>query len=202
MQVIRGVEQGTPEWHALRSGIVTMSEVAPLMVDGRGEGGFGTGAISYMHELIAQNFTGEETSSFGGNKDTQRGHEDEVLVKQYYKEKHGYECEDVTIILNHGVGYSPDWVVGVNGLLEVKSKLPKFQVGILLSGEVPKEHVDQLQGGLWVSEREWIDFLCYSRGMRTFEKRVYRDEKYIRKMAQRVKTFYEIMQEKIEELTS
>lgn len=200
MQVIRGVEQGTPEWHALRAGIVTMSAVAPLLVDGRCEGGFGAGAITYMHELIAQNFTGDDSSGFSGNKDTERGHADEEVVKKFYQEKHGYECEDVTIILNHGVGYSPDWVVGSNGLLEVKSKLPKFQVGILLSGEVPKEHVAQLQGGLWVAEREWIDFISYSSGMKTFEKRVYRDEKYIRKMAQRVKVFYEIMAEKTVEL--
>lgn len=201
MQIIKGVEQGTPEWHAYRCGIITMSEVAPLLIDGRGEGGFGAGAITYMHELIAENFTGESGGTFTGNKHTQRGHEDEKLVKQFYQEKHGYECEDVTIILNHGVGYSPDWVVGANGLFEAKSKLAKFQVGILLSGEVPAEHVAQLQGGLWVAEKEWIDFLCFSSGMRTFEKRVYRDEKMIRKMSERCKVFYEIMKEKTKEIT-
>lgn len=201
MQIIKGVKQGTPEWHAYRSGIITMSEVSPLLVDGRGEGGFGAGAITYMHTLLAEKFTGESEGSFSGNKHTERGHADEEIVKKFYQEKHGYECEDVTIILNHGVGYSPDWMVGANGLFEAKSKLAKLQVGVLLSGEVPAEHIAQLQGGLWVAEKEWIDFLCYSAGMKTFEKRVYRDEKYIRNLAGRCKLFYEIMNEKFEELT-
>ncbi|MNF78421.1 hypothetical protein D3C84_606060 [compost metagenome] len=48
---------------------------------------------------------------------------------------------------------------------------------------------------LWVSEREWIDFVCYWPGMPLFIKRAYRDEVMIRKLSERVKTFYEILDE-------
>ncbi len=64
---------------------------------------------------------------------------------------------------------------------------------MILSGEIPKEHVAQCQGGLWISEREWIDFVCYWPGMPLFIKRAYRDEALIRKLSERVKTFYEIL---------
>ncbi|AQT10319.1 exonuclease, phage-type [Pseudomonas protegens] len=39
--------------------------------------------------------------------------------------------------------YSPDALVGDKGLTEIKTKLPKFQVSVILAGEVPKEHVAQ-----------------------------------------------------------
>ncbi|WP_232823761.1 hypothetical protein [Salinicola sp. CPA57] len=53
MQILT-VEQGTPEWHAARLGIVTMSELKTLLVKGKGPDGFGAGAISYMHQLIGE----------------------------------------------------------------------------------------------------------------------------------------------------
>jgi hypothetical protein len=199
MQIIKGIEQGTPEWKSLRAGIFTMSNAGLLDVAGKGEGGLGAGAITYMHELIAERFTGE-TEGFAGNAHTERGHADELIAKELYMGGEGHECYEATIILNHGVGYSPDWVVGDNGLLEVKSKLPKIQVGVLLGKEVPKEHIPQCQGGLWVSGREWIDFISYSAGMPMFEKRVYRDEQYIKNLSDKVKVFYEVMERKIEEI--
>lgn len=66
------------------------------------------------------------------------------------------------------------------------------------SGEIPKEHVAQCQGGLWTSEREWIDFISYWPGIPLFVKRAYRDEAYIRKLSERVSTFYEILDERME----
>ena len=69
---------------------------------------------------------------------------------------------------------------------------------MILAGEIPKEHVAQCQGGLWVSEREWIDFISYWPGMKLFIKRAYRDEEYIRKLAERVSTFHEIMEARME----
>ena len=68
---------------------------------------------------------------------------------------------------------------------------------MILSDEVPKDHVAQCQGGLWLAEREWIDFISYWPGMPLFIKRMYRDEVMIRKMQERVKTFYEIMDDRM-----
>lgn len=63
----------------------------------------------------------------------------------------------MAIILNHGIGYSPDGLVHSNGAIEVKTKVPEKLVTVILENKVPGEHVAQCQGGLWVSEREWID---------------------------------------------
>lgn len=198
MQIIRELEQGTPEWLAARMGIVTMSELQCLLVAGKGPGGFGAGAITYMNQLIGERITEEPADAFQGNRHTERGHALEPMARELYSEIHGVELEQVGIILNHGAGYSPDSLVGNDGLAEVKTKLPKFQVEVLLDGEIPKEHVAQCQGGLWISEREWIDFISYYPGMPLFVKRAYRDEKLIKRIGERVAAFYEEMDKRMQ----
>jgi hypothetical protein len=197
MQIITNVEQGTQEWLNLRLGIATASEFECLLVNGKAEGGFGVGAFTYMDTLIGERITGEAADPFSGNRHTERGHELEAVARNLYREQCEVETSDCGIILNHGAGYSPDSLVGADGLAEVKTKLPKFQVGVILQNEVPKDHVAQCQGGLWLSEREWIDFVSFWPGMPLFIKRMYRDEAYIRKLSQRMKDFYEIMDERM-----
>ena len=197
MKIITEIEQGTPEWLALRLGIITCSELECLLVNGKGESGFGAGAFTYMNTLIGERITEEAADPFTGNKHTERGHELEGIARGLYESQVDVSTSQVGIILNHGIGYSPDSLVGASGLTEIKTKLPKFQVEVILSGEIPKEHVAQCQGGLWVSEREWIDFVCYWPGMPLFIKRAYRDEVMIRKLSERVKTFYEILEDRM-----
>lgn len=198
MQIIRDIEQGSQEWLSLRLGIVTCSELDCLLVNGKGQAGFGAGAFSYMDQLIGERITGEAADPFQGNRHTERGHELEGKARELYVARTGAELEQVAIILNHGIGYSPDALVGSEGLDEIKTKLPKFQVSVILAGEVPKEHIAQCQGGLWVSGREWIDFISYWPGMPLFIKRMYRDEAMIRTIAERVRVFYELLEERME----
>ncbi|TDX28321.1 YqaJ-like recombinase protein [Modicisalibacter xianhensis] len=191
-------EQGTPEWQAARLGIVTMSEIKTLLVKGKGPGGFGTGAYSYMNQLIGERITGEPAEAFSGNAHTQRGHALEPIARALYSQATGHEAlEQVGIILNHGVGYSPDSLVGQAGLIEIKTKLPKYQIELLLATELPREHLAQCQGGLWISGREWIDFISYWPGMPLFIKRAYRDEALIRTIAERVEAFYEELERRL-----
>lgn len=197
MQIITDIAQGTPEWLALRLGIVTASELDCLLVNGKGESGFGVAAFTYMDQLIGERITEEAAEIPFQTKATVRGHEQELVANNLYEVREEVSTTQVGIILNHGIGYSPDGLVGDNGLIEIKTKLPKFQVGVILADEVPKEHVPQCQGGLWVSEREWIDFISYWPGMPLFVKRMYRDEVMIRKIAERVKTFYEILDDRM-----
>lgn len=200
MQILN-MPQGSPEWLAARLGRVTMSELKALLVKGKGPGGLGAGAITYMHQLIGERITGEQAEPFQGNAHTRRGHELEGVARALYCDATGEpQPQEVGLILNHEVGYSPDSLVGANGLLEIKTKLPKFQIEVLLNGEIPDEHIPQCQGGLWVSEREWIDFVSYWPGMPLFIKRAYRDEVMIRKIAERVEAFYEEMDRRISQV--
>nr|WP_290698532.1 lambda exonuclease family protein [Halomonas sp. UBA3074] len=200
MQILT-MPQGSPEWLAARLGRVTMSELKSLLVKGKGPGGLGAGAITYMHQLIGERITGELAEPFQGNAHTRRGHELEGVARALYCDATGEpQPHEVGLILNHEVGYSPDSLVGANGLLEIKTKLPKFQIEVLLNGEIPDEHLPQCQGGLWVSEREWIDFVSYWPGMPLFIKRAYRDDIMIRTIAERVEAFHEEMERRMSQV--
>lgn len=198
--VIVDCEQGTPEWHAARSGILTASVMDCLMVAGKGEGGFGVGAFTLMDELIGERFTGEPCDTFGGNKHTERGHTLEPVAREFVSQRLGIKIESCGLILNHGVGYSPDGLVGDRGLVEIKTKLPKILIDVILAGVIPKEHVVQCQVGLWVSERDHIDFGAFWPGMPLFHRRAERDETMIKTLAQKVKDFYEIMEKRTEQI--
>jgi hypothetical protein len=87
------------------------------------------------------------------------------------------------------LGYSPDGLVGDDGLVEVKSRSAKKQLQTILADEVPAENLAQCQAGLLVSGREWLDFLSYSGGMPLFVKRVYPDQRWFDAIGAAVEQF-------------
>ena len=75
------------------------------------------------------------------------------------------------------------------GLLEIKTKLPHLHLEVLEQDRLPPEHVAQVQGQLWVSGRDYWDFVSYWPKLPLFVKRVERDEAYIAGLAQAVADF-------------
>lgn len=193
-------EQGTDEWFAARSGILTASVMHCLLVNGKHPSGLGDGAFTLMNQLIGERFTGEPADKFEGNRHTDRGHELEPVARAFVSERLDIEIIDCGIILNHGCGYSPDGLVGDNGLVEIKTKLPKLQVAVILGGVIPAEHMVQCQVGIWLSERDHLDFASFYPGMPLFHLRTHRDEAMIKKLEERSKLFYEIMEERTQQI--
>jgi hypothetical protein len=62
--------------------------------------------------------------------------------------------------------------VADDGLIEIKCPRAKTHVKTILADEVPPYYMAQLQAGLLVSGREWIDYVSYSGGMHLWPKRV------------------------------
>lgn len=193
-------EQGTDEWFAARAGILTASVMNCLLVDGKHKSGLGAGAFTLMNQLIGERFTGEAADKFGGNIHTERGHEFEPIGRKFVSDRLGIAIVDCGIILNHGCGYSPDGLVGEDGLVEIKTKLPKLQIEVILGGVIPAEHMVQCQVGIWLSERDYLDFASFYPGMPLFHKRTYRDEAMIATLQTKVARFYEIMEERTQQI--
>ena len=170
MQIHRDIDQGSKEWLDLRLGLITCSEIKTICADG-------VGAQTYINGLAYERITGEPSAVFAGNEWTNRGHELEPIARDLYQQKTGNEVEEVSFIKNLGFGYSPDGLIGLDGAMEIKVKQPQVQISILRSGEIPKEHLDQLDGGLLCSDRNWIDFIAYCPNLPTFIKRVYAEER-------------------------
>jgi hypothetical protein len=173
------IDQGSEEWHALRCGIMTASEVklilAPTLKAASNEK-----ERAHLFELLGQRITGYTEPRYISD-DMLRGQEDEIEARIRYAENFApvAECGFVTND-DHGfvIGYSPDGLVGDDGLIECKSRRQKFQVETILADEVPAEYMAQIQTGLLVTGRQWLDFVSYCAGMPMFVKRVFPDDGY------------------------
>lgn len=169
--------QGTDEWHAARCGIVTASVVGKLLTPtlkvAANEGSRGVALT-----LAAERITGHVDPTYVGSE-MWRGHEDEPLARDAYSEHYAPVTEVGLMVRDdwgYRIGYSPDGLVGDDGLIEVKSRLQKIHLRTILDGFAPAEHMAQMQTGLLVSGREWIDYVSFSGGMPLWVKRVTPDE--------------------------
>lgn len=192
-------EQGTEEWRQCRAGIITASSMCHVLAKGEGKT-----RMKYMYQLIGEVITGEPAEMYS-NAHMERGHEMEPVARQLYSDKESVEIVQVGFIRNfkeYPIGYSPDGLVLDKGLIEAKSRLPHIQAELLDKDEIPLTVKAQIQSGLWVSEREWLDYISYWPGMPLFVKRAYRDEKYIQNMESESKRFYEDMNNIINKIQS
>jgi hypothetical protein len=90
---------------------------------------------------------------------------------------------------DHTVGCSPDRLIGDEGLLEIKAPLPQTQIEYWLSGEINERFRPQLQGQLYVSQRNWVDLLCWHDVLPKIVTRVEPDEKFIKALDQELQMF-------------
>ena len=195
MQII-DCEQGTPEWLAARAGIPTASEFHTVMAVGP-KGGKSATRIAYLNKLAGEVLTGEPMASYS-NADMERGKLMEDEARDLYAFSLNIEPIRVGFVRNGDKGASPDSLVGDNGGLEIKSAAAHIQVARLLDGGLPSEHKAQVQGNLWVCEREWWDFCSYCPKLPLLRVRVHRDEEYIKKIAQEVELFNIELQQTVE----
>jgi predicted phage-related endonuclease len=170
------IDQGSDEWEALRRGLLTASEMKHVITPTL-KVADNKDTRAHLWELLAQRITQYVEPHFYSD-DMARGHDDEIEARKLYSKNHAPvdQCGFVTNDRwGFTIGYSPDGLVGDDGLIECKSRRQKFQVQTIAECEVPTEYMIQLQTGLLVSERKWIDFISYSGGLPMFVKRVEAD---------------------------
>jgi hypothetical protein len=189
-------EQGSAEWFAARAGLPTASEFSTILAKGK-DGGASKTRRTYMLKLAGEILTGEPSESFS-NAHTDRGHEMEPEARSLYAFMVDIDPQRVGFITDDVKGCSPDSLIGENGALEIKTKLPHLLIEVLLRNEFPSDHKAQCQGVLWVAEREWIDIAVYWPKLPLFVKRAYRDEPYIKALASAVDQFNEELQAVVE----
>ncbi len=187
-------EQNSPEWIQARLGVVTASCFKDVMAEGEGKT-----RRKYMLTVVGERIAGQPFERYT-NADMERGHVLEGPAGEEYAIETGNVVQRIGFMRRGDVGYSPDGLIDTNGLVEIKSKLYHLHIECLLSNSVPAEHLKQCQGGLWVSAREWIDFVSYSPGLPLFVKRLYRDEQLIAKIKIKVEAFLFEMHELIEKI--
>ena len=175
------VTQGSDEWLAQRCGLITASEMKLIMTPRTRKAANNDESRAHVYELLAQRITKYVEPHYVSD-DMLRGQEDELDAKIKYNE-HYAPVQEVGFVTNDQwgftLGYSPDGIIGEDGLIECKSRRQKYQIKTIVehgvTGEVPDEYMLQIQTGLLVTGRSWCDFISYSGGLHMITIRVFPD---------------------------
>lgn len=192
--------QGSDEWHQIRCGLLTASEMklvlTPTLKLANNEK-----TRAHAWELAAQRINEYVEPTYIGDA-MLRGHEDEILARNLYSERIAPVTE-TGFVTNDKWGFtlgcSPDGLVSDDGLIEVKSRVQKYQVQTIVEhyrdGSAPGEFMMQLQTALLVCERQWIDLTSYSGGMPMWPIRVKADPKIQEAIEEAAGQFEAVIQE-------
>jgi putative phage-type endonuclease len=196
-RIIKGIEQGSPEWMALRIGKIGGSRVADLLTEGRG-GAESLTRKKYKNELIRERLTGKKLDTYK-TPAMQRGIDLEPMARAWYEVKYNTFVDQVAIVLHpsiEGAQCSPDGLVeATNSLIEIKIPNPENHLdNILTGGKQLEQYYDQVQWQLaCMPEKEFCDLVSYDPDMpdhlQGFVKRIYRDDEYIQTMQTAVIAF-------------
>lgn len=187
------MEQRSEAWYAARRGIVTASAVGQLITAKTFKPADNDYSRGLTAALAAERITGHTEETFA-NQNMMRGILDEPLAVDKYSERYapvttvGFMTDDRW---GFTIGYSPDGLVGDDGLIEVKSRNQKKHLQTILSCEVPPENMAQLQCGLLVSGRDWVDYISWCGGMPMWVKRVEPDPRWQAAIVAAVEKFEE-----------
>lgn len=142
---VHEVIQGTDEWHALRAGKYTGSNAHKLLKYG------------------AREFTLTQTTAFGGNFYTRRGHTLEEQAVDLYERIFKSSVERPGFVTNDTLptcGYSPD---GLTERLVIEVKcFNKTKHLKIFGGEIPVEILAQIHFGMMICDRSAAQLVIYN----------------------------------------
>ncbi len=193
---IHDVVQGSADWLALRCGIPTASEFSKILTPK--EMKLSSQSPAYMYRLLGEWMTGRAQETIE-TEYMQIGKElEERAVKAYCFQR---ECqvEQIGFVTTDcgRFGCSPDrFVVGADGGVEIKTHPQAIGVHVqaMIERAMSDQHKSQVQGCLWICEREYWDLVSYVEDLPTVIVRVNRDEKYIKLLSAALESFSEVME--------
>lgn len=176
-----GLIQGSDEWHAIRCGLITASEVKLLLTPTLRQAN-NDKSRAHLWELAAQRISNYVEPTYIGD-DMLRGHEEEFFARQLYAE-HFNPVTECGFVTNDSFGFtlgcSPDGLVGDDGLIECKSRRQKYQVQTIVEhwrdGATPDDYLLQVQAAMLVTDRKWCDLISYSGGLPMIPMRIERSD--------------------------
>lgn len=165
--IIVECEQGTPEWHAARAGVITasmFSEVRKRLKSGPNKGDYTAAARKYAKRLALERITWEplyadEFDSFA----MRRGRELEPEARLAHEERIGMMIQHAGFIKTDcgRFGASADGLIADDGGSEYKCLIDADKIiGVILDGDI-SEYTDQMQGCMWIGERSWWHYGLY-----------------------------------------
>lgn len=156
----RDIEQGTPEWYALKAGVWSASNAATIM------GGLDTsGLASLIQDIAWERVFGPVGGGFKSAA-MERGNELEPEAREWFVQERGVQIERVGFVTHAtlpNVGWSPDGLHRDNARRGIEAKCPlhKAWMSCKKQGLVPAEYRWQTRWGMWVGQLEGMEFIAY-----------------------------------------
>ena len=176
MKIIDNLEQNSEEWFLARSGKITGSVFHTLIGNGETRNSL---IYKLAYEQINKRPMEEERYE---NEHMRRGHELEPLARDMYRIKTGEDVKEVGFVLGEDeeyTGCSPDGLVGQYGLLEIKAPIISTMIKQIIEDKIKKEYYTQIQYNLFISKRDWCDYVMYNENLPLYIKRIEVDNKFV-----------------------
>jgi putative phage-type endonuclease len=187
-------QQRSSSWFAARWGLVTASRFNDVLATTRN--GYAATRKNYLAELVIQRLTPPPTEDTGFKTAAmQFGTDNEPVARLAYELETGNTVEEAFFERHEKLlaGASPDGYVGEVGLIEIKVPNTATHIETLRNKEVPKQYIAQIQGQMWITGREWCDFISYDPRLpdnaQMFIRRVKRDKLFIKELQHEVAHF-------------
>jgi len=165
------INQNTDEWLELRRGKFTASLIKDLFMKKRT-----TAYNNAIYKVVFERLTGEIPELFV-TPFMERGKELEPVAREEYER---LTFNSVTpggfYKLNSYVGGSPDGLIKDVGLLEIKCPKYSTHIKYMLNKKLPSEYKYQCYSNLYISKREWLDFISFHPQLDSLIIRVYPDK--------------------------
>lgn len=193
MIVIDDVEQGTPEWFALRLGNPGASNIDKIITN---EGKPSKQRDDYMMTLAGELVCGKQEETYKSLA-MMNGSEREESARQLFSMAHDVEVRKVGLVYKDEKKLfhcSPDGLLLTTPGLEIKCPMLKTHVKYLLAGVLPVEYFGQVQMSMYVCGFDTWYFMSYYEGLPPLILEVHRDEKYIEKLEPALNKFCEDLQ--------
>lgn len=154
------VDQRSPEWFSVRLGRLTGSCVAEAFAKTK-SGAESAGRRNVRVRLTLERLTSQSQEIGWHSLDMDRGIELEAEACAAYESETGILVQSVGFIAHDELmaGCSPDGLTLAGG---IEVKCPKAATHLdYLRGGLPNEYFLQSVHGLWLTGRDWWDFISY-----------------------------------------
>ena len=160
------VEQGTAEWLHIKAGKFSGTDAGTFLVKGENEHEIGKGLKGTIFRKASECVTGPKLDGYQ-SKSMKRGHDLEPLARDRYELTNFVDVKQIGFIQRGSFyGYSPDGLVGTDGGIEIKCLEGPAWVEWKDSGmtvtDIPKDYFCQMQWGLYISGRKWMDYVVFN----------------------------------------
>ena len=149
-------------------------------------------AMAYAWTVAMERIAGQPLDETFVTWQMNRGRELEPQAREAYELRTGYLVEESGLLLTDDrlFGYSTDGFVDEDGMVEIKCPASCDKLGNVWDHPetAHEDYIDQINGGLWLTGRQWCDLVVYcpwlkSVGKDLFIKRIFRDEDAITRLA-------------------